>query len=223
MPHAHSDDPSAASNTARRAVDLLAAAVIGLITAPIWALTAAAVRFVDGAPVLHRAMRVGRGGACFTLYKFRTMGSSTGPSVTAHGDRRITRTGSFLRRTKIDELPQLWNVARGDMSLVGPRPEDPRYVERYSHEQRRLLAVAPGLTSPATIAYHDEEAILANYPDPERAYLEKVLPAKLALDLAWLDRRSVRADVRVLVATVRALFVKGHGSNEALHGSRSAT
>jgi lipopolysaccharide/colanic/teichoic acid biosynthesis glycosyltransferase len=200
----------------RRAFDLVAAVTIGLITAPIWVLAAAAVRLADGAPVLHHAIRVGRGGACFTLYKFRTMDPVAGPSVTVHGDRRITRTGSLLRRTKIDELPQLWNVVRGDMSLVGPRAEDPRYVERYTLEQRRLLSVTPGLTSPATIVYQHEGAILARYPDPERAYLEEVLPAKLALDLAWLDRRSMLADVRVLAATVRALFAKGHRRSESV-------
>jgi lipopolysaccharide/colanic/teichoic acid biosynthesis glycosyltransferase len=212
----HNHGLSATSNLVRRAFDLVAAVTIGLITAPIWLLAAAAVRLVDGDPVLHRATRVGRGGACFTLYKFRTMGSTAGPSVTAHGDERVTRTGSLLRRTKIDELPQLWNVARGEMSLVGPRPEDPRYVEQYTQEQRRLLSVAPGLTSPATIAFQHEEAMLAGYPDPERAYLEEVLPAKLALDLAWLERRSVRADVRVLAATVRALFAKGRSDNEPI-------
>ena len=144
----------------KRAFDLVAAVVIGLVTAPVWALAGLAIRLVDGAPVLHRATRVGRNGASFMLYKFRTMGSAAGPSVTAQGDPRITRTGSFLRRTKIDELPQLWNVIRGDMSLVGPRPEDPRYVERYSLEQRRLLSVAPGMTSPATIVYRREEEVL---------------------------------------------------------------
>ena len=199
----------------KRAFDLVAAVVIGHVTAPVWALAGLAIRLVDGAPVLHRATRVGRNGASFMLYKFRTMGSAAGPSVTAQGDLRITRTGSFLRRTKIDELPQLWNVIRGDMSLVGPRPEDPRYVERYSLEQRRLLSVAPGMTSPATIVYRREEEVLARSPDPERAYVDEVLPAKLALDLEWLDRRSVRGDLRVLAATVQALFVKGHGRSES--------
>jgi lipopolysaccharide/colanic/teichoic acid biosynthesis glycosyltransferase len=192
----------------RRAFDVVGAVVIGLLTAPLWLLAAAVIRVRDGAPVLHRAVRVGRGGALFTLYKFRTMSAATGPSVTADGDARVTRVGKFLRSTKVDELPQLWNVMQGDMSLVGPRPELPRFVEHYSPEQRRLLSVAPGLTSPATIVYQHEEAFLARCPDPERAYLEEVLPAKLALDLEWLDRRSLRGDLRVLAATVRSVIAK---------------
>jgi lipopolysaccharide/colanic/teichoic acid biosynthesis glycosyltransferase len=200
----------------KRAFDVVGALMIGLVTAPIWVFAAVVIRLTGGASVLHRAVRVGRDGVCFTLYKFRTMDVSTGASVTAHGDPRVTRTGSFLRRTRIDELPQLWNVVRGDMSLVGPRPEDPRYVERYSAEQRRLLTVAPGLTSPATIAYQHEEAILAGYADPERAYVEDVLPAKLAVDLEWLDRRTMLGDVRVLVATVRSVPGKGHGPTDSV-------
>jgi lipopolysaccharide/colanic/teichoic acid biosynthesis glycosyltransferase len=192
----------------KRAFDVVGAVAIGLVTAPIWLLAAAVIRLVDGPPVLHRAVRVGRGGTLFTVYKFRTMASASGPSVTALGDVRVIRSGELLRRTKIDELPQLWNVVQGDMSLVGPRPEDPRYVETYSPEQRRLLSVAPGLTSPATIAYQHEEEILARSADPERAYVDEVLPAKLAVDLAWLDRRSMRGDLRVLAATVRAVFAK---------------
>ena len=200
----------------RRAFDVVGALVIGLVTAPIWVFAAVVIRMTAGAPVLHRAVRVGRDAACFTLYKLRTMDATTGAPVTALGDPRITRIGSFLRRTRIDELPQLWNVVRGDMSLVGPRPEDPRYVERYSADQRRLLSVAPGLTSPATIAYQHEEAILAGYADPERAYVDEVLPAKLALDLEWLNGRTMLGDVRVLVATVRSVFGKGHGRTDSV-------
>jgi lipopolysaccharide/colanic/teichoic acid biosynthesis glycosyltransferase len=190
----------------RRAFDVVGAVAIGFLSAPLWVAATILLFLTGGAPVLHRAVRVGRHGALFTLYKFRTMETTTGPSVTAHGDRRITQVGGWLRRTRIDELPQLWNVVRGDMSLVGPRPEDPRYAKRYSADQRRLLSVAPGLTSPATIAYRHEEAILARYADPERAYVEEVLPAKLALDLEWLDRRSMLGDVRVIVATMRAVL-----------------
>ena len=200
----------------KRAVDVVGALMIGLVTAPVWVFAAVVIRLTGRAPVLHRAVRVGRDAVWFTLYKFRTMDATAGAPVTAHGDPRVTRTGSFLRRTRIDELPQLWNVVRGDMSLVGPRPEDPRYVERYSAEQRRLLSVAPGLTSPATIAYQHEEAILARYSDPERAYLEEVLPAKLALDLEWLGGRTMLGDVRVLVATVRSVLGRGHARTDSV-------
>ena len=124
----------------------------------------------------------------FRLYKFRRMVSDAdkqGPGITATGDSRITRVGRFLRRTKIDELPQLINVLSGDMSLVGPRPEDPRYVTLYTPEQRRVLAVRPGITSAASLAYRHEEQLLAG-ADWETVYREEVLPAKLAIDLEYL-------------------------------------
>ena len=195
-----------------RAIDVVGALVIALVTAPAWVAASVAIRLMDGSPVLHRAERVGWGGTSFTLYKFRTMSSPEGPSITALGDRRVTRLGSFLRRSKVDELPELWNVLCGDMSLVEPRPEDPVYVERYTCEQLRLLEVAPGLTSPATLAYRHEEALLAQYADPERAYIEVVLPDKLAMDLAWLDGRTTLTDMRVLAETVRALVRRGHAA-----------
>ncbi|MFZ1551113.1 MAG: sugar transferase, partial [Anaerolineae bacterium] len=132
------------------------------------------------------AVRVGQDGRPFRLYKFRSMIVGTdrqGPGITATGDPRITRVGRFLRRAKLDELPQLINVLLGDMSLVGPRPEDPRYVAFYTPEQRRVLSVHPGITSPASLAYRHEEQLLAG-EDWETHYRTRVLPAKLALDLA---------------------------------------
>jgi len=194
-----------------RLFDVAGATLIGVVTAPLWMLVAAGVRLTEGSPVLHSAVRVGRDGAPFVLLKFRTMrpgptpGSTHGPRITSATDRRITRLGAWLRRTKVDELPQLWNVVRGDMSLVGPRPEDPLFVGEYSDDQIRLLSVRPGLTSPATIAYRHEAQLLTGYADPERAYVEEVLPNKLSIDLAWLDHRTVRGDVGVLFATARAL------------------
>ena len=148
------------------------------------------------------------------LLKFRTMrmgptpGAVCGPRITSETDDRITPLGAWLRRTKLDELPQLWNVLLGDMSLVGPRPEDPRFVGSYSDDQLRLLSVRPGLTSPATIAYRHEARLLAGAADPERTYVDEVLPTKLSMDLAWLDHRSFRGDIGVLVATSRALFFR---------------
>jgi lipopolysaccharide/colanic/teichoic acid biosynthesis glycosyltransferase len=195
-----------------RCLDVLGALTIGLLTAPVWVAAAVLIRLCDGSPVLHAGMRVGQHAEPFVLLKFRTMtaspsaGSPTaGAAVTARGDPRVTRLGAWLRRTKVDELPQLVNVLRGEMSLVGPRPEDPRYVRLYSQEQTRLLSVKPGLTSPASIAYRDEEVVLARAHDPELAYVEEVLPAKLDLDLRWLEHRSLRTDVAVLVQTLRAL------------------
>jgi lipopolysaccharide/colanic/teichoic acid biosynthesis glycosyltransferase len=192
----------------KRSFDIAVALTVGIVTSPLWLFAVVAITLTDGRPLLHRATRVGRGGVPFTLYKFRTMQPGDGPALTVAGDPRVTRIGATLRRTKIDELPQLWNVLRGEMSIVGPRPEDPSYVERYTAEQRLVLTVVPGMTSRAAIAFRHEEQILARADDPERAYLDEVLPAKLALDLAGLEQQSRREDLRVLVATVRSLVGK---------------
>jgi lipopolysaccharide/colanic/teichoic acid biosynthesis glycosyltransferase len=199
---------------ARRAFDL-ACALAGLVaTGPIWPVIAAAIRIDSPGPILYRAVRVGRGGRPIVVHKFRTMvvdTGATGPAVTAAGDPRITRVGRLLRRSKLDELPQLVDVARGAMSVVGPRPEDPRYVGRYSTEQRALLAHRPGLLSPATIAFRDEETVLAAAGGTEAAYVE-VLGQKLALDLDYFDRRSLRRDLRVLVAGLVAIARPGRAA-----------
>lgn len=194
----------------KRLFDVVLGGVLALAAAPVAAVVAAVIRVLDGPPVLHRAERVGRNGEPFTLLKFRTMRTGGGPAVTGAGDDRITRVGRVLRRTKLDELPQLANVLRGEMSIVGPRPEDPRYVALYTDEQRAVLRLRPGITSPAAVAYRHEEALLTGSADEvERRYVEEVLPAKLTLDLAYARQRpSVAADLRVLAATCRALVAR---------------
>ncbi len=191
-----------------RLFDLLIAGPALLLLAPLFVLLALYIRWDSPGPAFYRAVRVGRNGATFCLYKFRSMridAAQTGPAVTAQGDCRVTRTGAFLRRTKLDELPQLLNVLRGEMSLVGPRPEDPRYVALYTPAQRRLLAVRPGITGAASLAFRHEEQLLAS-PDWERVYVEEVLPAKLAIDLAWLERRSLAGDIALIMRTVAAVL-----------------
>jgi lipopolysaccharide/colanic/teichoic acid biosynthesis glycosyltransferase len=191
----------------RRALDVTVA-VLGLaLLWPVLVVVAIAVAWSSPGPVLHRAQRVGRGGQPFTLYKFRTMvrdAAASGPGVTAGGDARITKVGRVLRRTKLDELPQLVNVLLGDMSLVGPRPEDERYVQLYTPEQRRILDVRPGITSPASITYRDEEAVLRGADDLEAAYRE-LMAEKIRIDLDYLQRRSVRSDLGVLWRTALAV------------------
>ena len=163
----------------------------------------------DGRPVLFRQRRVGRHGEPFTILKFRSMRMRRGgPEITSSGDGRVTRTGRFLRRYKLDELPQLWNVVRGDMSLIGPRPELPRYVDPLP-AWRAVHRVRPGITDLATLVYRDEERVLAGFPDPERGYRETVLPAKLALNLEYLQRRSPSRDLKLLALTVRYSFWPG--------------
>lgn len=182
---------------------------LGLILlSPLFLLVALAIRLDTPGPVFFRARRIGQGGAPFSLYKFRSMVSGAdkrGPGITATGDPRITRVGRFLRRTKIDELPQLINVFKGDMSLVGPRPEDPRYVALYTPEQRRVLEARPGITSAASLAYRHEEQMLCG-EDWETIYRTRVLPDKLAIDLAYLERRTLGSDLKLVLRTIRAVF-----------------
>lgn len=194
--------------SAQRLLDIVAASAALVVLAPLLALIALLVRAASPGPALHRAERAGRGGRPFRLLKFRSMvagAARQGPGITRTGDPRITPLGRVLRRAKLDELPQLFNVLRGEMSLVGPRPEDPRYVALYTPEQRRVLAVRPGLTSPATIRFRAEEALLAG-DDWEAQYVSAVMPQKLALDLDYLARRTFWSDLRLLLRTVAVLF-----------------
>ena len=196
---------------AKRAVDTVCAAAGLIMLSPVLAVIALGVKRSSPGPAIHCARRVGRDGELFTLYKFRTMrvgARAQGPGVTVSGDPRITRIGAMLRRTKLDELPQLLNVVRGDMSLVGPRPEDPRYLDSYTVEQRQLLRLRPGITSAASLRYRAEEEILAAavaaQGDLDAAY-RTVQAEKLAFDLDHWQQPSLRADLRLMLETVRAV------------------
>jgi lipopolysaccharide/colanic/teichoic acid biosynthesis glycosyltransferase len=167
-----------------------------------------AVRLQDGGPVFFRQERIGRHGQPFLVWKFRSMSTRKhGAAVTAGGDPRITPLGTMLRRYKLDELPQLWNVLRGDMSFIGPRPEVPYFVDSGNPTWQAVHRVRPGITDLATLVYRDEERVLAGFSDPERAYRETVLPAKLALNLRYMERRSPVRDLKLLALTVRYSFV----------------
>ena len=193
---------------AKRLFDLLTSLAGLILLSPILVLIAIAVKLDSPGPVLFRGQRVGRDGRLFGLYKFRSMmvnAAQRGPGITAAGDPRITRVGRVLRRTKLDELPQLINVVRGEMSLVGPRPEDSRYVAFYTPEQRRVLSVRPGITGMASVKYRNEEAILPQ-SSLNDAYVNKVMPEKLAIELAYLDRQTFWRDLGVLALTFLALF-----------------
>lgn len=152
--------------------------------------------------------RTGRGGRPFTMWKFRTMhaGTDSESGLTVGGDPRITRVGKLLRRTKLDELPQLWNVLRGSMSIVGPRPELPRYTALYTPEQRKVLSVRPGMTDYASIKYADEEMLLAASDDPEKVYVEKIMPDKLRLNRLWIENPTAGEYFRIIFATVAAIW-----------------
>jgi lipopolysaccharide/colanic/teichoic acid biosynthesis glycosyltransferase len=187
----------------KRAVDL-AIAVPGLImVSPLLVVAAVAIQLDTPGPALYRGVRVGRNGREFRIVKLRSMVSGAegaGSAVTSANDPRVTRVGHFLRRTKFDEVPQLWNVVRGDMSLVGPRPEHPDYVRLYTPEQRRVLTVRPGITSKTSLEFHDEERILAEHGGAS-AYADKLLPRKLSLDLEYVERHSVAGDLGILART----------------------
>jgi lipopolysaccharide/colanic/teichoic acid biosynthesis glycosyltransferase len=188
----------------RRLLDVAVAGVLLLALSPLLAVLVVLVRATSPGPALFRQTRIGRDGRPFVLLKLRTMhadAASTGPAITAGTDPRITPLGARLRRAKLDELPQLWNVLRGDMSLVGPRPEVPHYVARYTAAQRAVLRARPGLTDPASLAWADEAATLATFADPQRAYADAVLPQKLAASLAYLERRTVWSDLAVVTRT----------------------
>lgn len=191
----------------RRTMDICLSTVMLILFCLPMLLIAAMVRLSSPGPALFKQQRVGRGGRRFTLLKFRSMKpADSGPQVTAEGDARITPIGKLLRRTKLDELPQLLNVLRGEMSLVGPRPEVERYVQHYTPEQKRLLEVRPGITGAAQIAYRDEEALLSTAHNVEELYVQEILPAKAALDLAYLAQRTVLTDTAVLLKTIAALL-----------------
>ena len=174
-------------------------------------LVAVAVKLSSRGPVLHRAARVGRGGRRFDALKFRTMRAGAGgPAVTTADDARVTRLGRVLRRTRVDEWPQLWNVLVGDMSLVGPRPEDPRFVDEADPAWRLVLAVRPGITGPTQLAFADLEQAALSAADPERDYRERVLPAKLRSDAEYVERRTFGGDLALLARTgLRALGLGG--------------
>ncbi len=197
-------DRSTFQNTSKRLLDVTFAALslIGLL--PLLALSAFLARVQSPGPIIYRAKRVGRGGRIFEMYKFRTMvvdAESLGAGLTVYGDPRITKLGRFLRWTKWDEIPQFLNVIKGDMSIIGPRPESPEFVKCYTKNQKRVLQVRPGITGPAQVANRDEEKKLKGQINPERFYITQLMPRKLEIDLGYIERQSVASDFIWLVKT----------------------
>ena len=194
---------------AKRAMDIVLSAAALCVLWPVLLLIALAIVVDDPGPVFYRQVRVGRGGKPFRIFKFRTMvvdADKKGLSITVGRDSRITRVGAFLRRTKLDELAQLLNVLCGQMSFVGPRPEVPRYVELYTPYQRQVLLVRPGITDYASIAYRNENDLLAGADDPERMYIETIMPDKIELNMKYLREISPLTDVRLMLRTVFAVI-----------------
>jgi lipopolysaccharide/colanic/teichoic acid biosynthesis glycosyltransferase len=192
------------SEALARAVLDRAVAAAGLIfLSPVFAAIAAAIALQDGLPVFFRQERVGRFGQPFRLLKFRSMrDAASGVRVTAGGDPRITRIGRILRKYKLDELPQLWNVLKGEMSLVGPRPEVPCFVDLEKPAWRRVLSVKPGLTDLATLIHRDEEVLLRCQADPEEYYRDVLLPAKMNLSLNYIESSDIGTDIKLIFCTI---------------------
>lgn len=197
-------------STSQRALDILGGTGGLLVLSPLLVAIAVWIRLDSAGPIFYWGPRVGRAGVVFGILKFRTMvteAAAQGAGITTRNDPRITRAGRVLRRYKLDELPQLWNVVRGEMSLVGPRPEDPRYVKLYTPAQRAVLDVPPGITSAASLQFRQEEALLhgANW---EQTYTQVVMPKKLELELGYLRHRTFWSDLEILGRTCLSVFLK---------------
>ena len=195
---------------AKRLFDIAFALLALLLLGPLLLAVALWVRLDSPGPVFFRQQRVGRTGQLFDIYKFRTMqtgAEAMGPQITVGEDARITHAGAWLRRSKVDELPQFINVLRGDMSVVGPRPEVPRYVAQYPADVRQVvLSVRPGITDLASIEFRDESALLARSQNPERTYVEQILPTKLRYAQQYVRTRSLWLDLRIIAWTVQAVL-----------------
>lgn len=195
---------------AKRLFDVLCAGLGLLLLSPLLALLALWIKLDSPGPVMFRQERVGRFGQPFFIHKFRSMrldAPALGPQITVGDDPRITASGRLLRAAKLDELPQLWDVLRGAMSLVGPRPEVPRYVALYPADLReRVLSVRPGITDPASLQFSNESALLAAAADPEHEYIHVILPAKLRIACDYVARANLRTDLGLILATLRKLL-----------------
>ena len=196
---------------AKRAMDIVLSACALAVLWPLLLLIALAIWIDDPGPVFYRQVRVGRNGKTFRIFKFRSMvmdADKKGLAITVGRDSRITRVGAVLRKTKLDELAQLLNVFLGQMSFVGPRPEVPKYVELYTPYQRQVLLVRPGITDYASIAYRNENDLLAGAPNPETMYIEQIMPDKIELNMKYLREISPLADIRLILKTIVAV-IKG--------------
>ena len=193
----------------KRILDILCSFCVLLLLLPVWVVVALLIVLESRGGVFYVQKRVGKNNRDFNLYKFRTMrpdSDSKGLLTVGARDSRITRVGYFLRKYKIDEFPQLLNILKGDMSIVGPRPEVRKYVDLYTPEQMRVLTVRPGLTDYASIRYVNENEVLAASDDPERTYIEEVMPAKLALNLQYIENQSLKEDFKLIFKTFTAIL-----------------
>jgi lipopolysaccharide/colanic/teichoic acid biosynthesis glycosyltransferase len=195
---------------AKRMLDVAVSALGLVLLSPLMLILSIWIKLDSKGPVFYRGDRVGKDGRPFLMYKFRTMVAEAkriGPAITYRDDPRVTKVGRFLRWTKLDELPQLINVLKGEMSLVGPRPEDPSYVAHYNAEQREVLRVKPGITGSTQLKYRDEASMLEG-DNADQDYLTQIMPAKLKMDLDYVQNHSLALDVRILWQTAMTLLFR---------------
>lgn len=193
----------------KRSLDIFLSTIGILCLLPIGVILSLLVLIGSKGPIFYKQQRVGKDNKDFSLLKFRSMKTGSDKSgllTVGNTDSRITKTGVYLRKYKLDELPQLLNVFYGHMSLVGPRPEVRKYVDLYSEEQKKVLTVRPGITDFASLEYIDEDAILGNSDDPEKTYINTIMPAKLMLNLKYVREQSTLVDIKLILATIRKIF-----------------
>ena len=193
------------NRTIKRLFDILASGIGIIILSPVLLIIALRIKTGSDGPVFFKQVRVGKDGKEFEILKFRTMvvdAEKMGRQITVGADNRITKVGGFLRKYKLDELPQLFNVFKGDMSLVGPRPEVPRYVKLYTEEQRKVLNVKPGITDLASIRYRDENELLGQAENPDEFYINTIMPDKLALNVEYINKSNIFLDIYIILKTI---------------------
>ena len=194
----------------KRCFDILLSLLALILFSPLFLICALAIKTTSRGPVFYKGKRVGKGGEVFLMHKFRSMvpnADQMGTDLTPHGDPRVTGVGKLLRRAKIDELPQILDVVRGKMSLVGPRPESPLYARYYDQRQKRVLDVKPGIVGPTQIKYRHEELILKDKENPDDYYIRELMPRKLDMDLDYVENRGFLLDIKVIFRTLLAVIM----------------
>ncbi len=203
----------------KRFTDITISLLALILLAPVFLILALVIKLTSRGPVFYKGRRVGRGGEIFLMRKFRSMvvnADQIGTDLTPHGDPRVTKVGRFLRRTKIDEIPQIIDILRGKMSLVGPRPESPLYARYYDERQKHVLSVRPGMLGPAQIKYRHEELMLKDREDPDAYYIRELMPRKLEIDLDYVENMSFLLDVGILFRSLLAVAMVSGKENKHL-------
>ena len=203
----------------KRFIDITISLLALILLAPVFPILAVLIKSTSRGPLFYKGRRVGRGGEIFLMHKFRSMVANAdqiGTDLTPHGDPRVTKVGRFLRKTKVDEIPQIIDILRGKMSLVGPRPESPLYARYYDKRQKHVLSVRPGMVGPAQIKYRHEELMLKDREDPDAYYIQELMPRKLEIDLDYVENMSFLLDVGIFFKSLLAVAMISRKENKHL-------